>query len=70
MADAKKCDRCGSLYEIKETNFIEDMAESAKRLMIYDSFRDVCDKFESDFDVCPKCMQSFKTWWKDEKNDG
>lgn len=70
MAEAKKCDRCGRLYEIKESNVFLDLAENVTRLLVYDSVRDACDKFDSNFDVCDECFHSFKTWWKEEKNNG
>lgn len=70
MAEAKKCDRCGRLYEIRENNIVLDVAKSIERLCVFDPIRDNCEKFDSRFDVCNECLHSFKTWWKEGKNSG
>lgn len=58
MANAKKCERCGRLYEEKE---LGSLVELAKSLMEFNS------KFTPTVrcDLCDECKRSFDEWWKE-----
>lgn len=60
--NAKKCDRCGILYE----NYINnDNCSNAIRISYRkEDFTVVNNDF---FDLCPKCMESFERWLKEGK---
>lgn len=58
--NAKKCDRCKKLYE-------DYRDEGNRGNSIRLGFRDVVIGFIGIelFDLCPACMESFKTWLKE-----
>lgn len=59
MAKAKKCDRCGSYYQLdREMGVFTNLAES-------DEF---CKRFKS-YDLCPSCRDAFKDWVKGGEQD-
>ena len=57
MALAKKCDRCGKLYEFYGTN--------SKSNAIIPAYIDrtgfIATKFSA-WDLCPKCKEDFEMW--------
>ena len=57
MADAKKCDFCGALYESYNTRNNSDKTNAIKLLN-----RDARGQYFSHgpYDCCPKCMESIK----------
>ena len=70
MADAKKCDRCGNIYEIKNvidvseviiSNFfspiIPESARRKNRAML--TIKDYCD-------LCPECEESLAKWFNNK----
>lgn len=59
--DAFKCDRCGKLYEKKNTPVIKDCS-----III----RGVNTKKVSvvDYDICDACARGFENWWKEGGN--
>lgn len=62
MADAKKCDRCGGLYE--EYPGIVMYEGSLQR---YNRVDIVSGSYANDYtknDMCPKCMEAFKSFMK------
>lgn len=73
--EAKKCDRCGKLYEqnedrpsvrfkFKEVYGAEDLNEAAiaKRQL-----QEVHIKaYSTELDLCPECKESFKKWWESD----
>ena len=64
MADAKKCDRCGGLYEKKEASGIAAaFVDMAKEFDCRKS-TDLIKHLEEKIDLCPKCKNSFKKWFK------
>ena len=61
MAEAKKCDRCGTFYD--EYN-VEDCDENPNGFATV-SIDSKGDYFIYDIkDLCPNCMASFKKWIK------
>ena len=73
MASAKKCDRCGKLYEPYNT---KNDAKHVNGIMTVniDSYGEYYD--HKPVDLCPKCKDSFEEWLfagkpvgKNEKED-
>ena len=64
MSSAKKCDRCGKLYESSLHGATEvDLAisDGSTRNVVF-----CCGSYYSDLDLCPDCVESFKHWWSNE----
>lgn len=61
MAWARKCDRCGKLFD-NTCNTIVDLTISngEHRNVKFD-----CG-LNDDLDLCPDCLESFKHWWSNE----
>lgn len=59
MALARKCDRCGKLYEIKHVKIDNQRVNS-----IVISDRDFTGSYSNRgiFDLCPECLESFVSW--------
>ena len=65
MANAKKCDRCGVLFEEIEESPIADLSRSfasATRQMFGGSIN---TPIIQGADLCKECEQSLKKWWKE-----
>jgi len=58
MADAKKCDRCGIFYEEETVTIYEKEVDS---IGLYGG-----NNFGRDLDLCPKCLESLKSWLEGE----
>lgn len=75
MAWARKCDRCGKLFDNQYNTNIDLITSSNENRNV---------KFDcglnADLDLCPECIESFEHWWANEtiipitkkrgKNDG
>lgn len=76
MADAKKCDRCGDLYEMYDGIKFEKAGLSYNHIHALTNY----DRVHRTFDLCPTCMNkliNFLLWGrtsqdndKKEKDDG
>lgn len=66
MALARKCDRCGNLYEVLYININHKRLNS---IIIAD--RDMIGSYSNHgiFDLCPECLKSFKSWLNMEVTD-
>lgn len=61
MAWARKCDRCGKFFEGRFNTSIElTTVDNMQREVGFD-----CG-LNSDLDLCPDCVESFKHWWANE----
>lgn len=61
MAWAYKCDRCGKFFESQHNTCVElTISSNAHRNVKFD-----CG-LNSDLDLCPDCVGSFKHWWANE----
>lgn len=69
MANAKKCDRCGKIYEERRTNVFEELVDS------------VCDLFQTEkqktarlmtcmVDLCPSCTKELMAWFMEGTDNG
>ncbi len=69
MAVAKKCDRCGELYEYYGRENVDDYKNKQNSVMIC-NIDESGDKYYNNGlkDLCPNCLRSFKTWWDDHKH--
>lgn len=61
---AKKCDRCGSLFEHYDGSKNFKDSERANGLLLID--RDLQRKYwgRKDYDLCPDCMQKLEDFLK------
>lgn len=61
MADAKKCDRCGKLYEpYNKSRLYGTMRVSAFAFMIENRGYSLDERY----DLCPDCMKFLQKWFK------
>lgn len=60
---ARKCDRCGRLYEAKSANIDGERADAIAALMFY---KEGSRWHEEKYDICPNCLEKLKNWL--EKN--
>ena len=58
MSLAKKCDRCGILYEPKDINIDGEIVNG---FLLINSF--LRRRY---FDLCPECLNSLAIWLKNE----
>lgn len=64
MSSAKKCDRCGKLFECFVHGGTEvdlTMSSGSERTVTL-----CCGSMWSDLDLCSDCVESFKHWWANE----
>ena len=61
MAIAKKCDRCGMLYEKNKSGTHLTIVKRVFQLSQLYSYRDEI------FDLCEKCKQELKKWFEGGK---
>lgn len=59
MAFAKKCDRCGKLYEPYPTG--KKTENNALRRVRIDPDGYICSQ-DNTLDLCPECMAEFNKW--------
>ena len=64
MAAAKKCDRCGKLYELYN---IKNDSKNINGIMTVniDHYGEYYDHKPKD--LCPECKDSFDEWWFTDK---
>lgn len=68
MALAKKCDRCGKLYELKDIGACESIANGLVLARRYkQNTRTFSYKY---FDLCPECRISLAHWLKTANLEG
>lgn len=58
MSDAKKCDRCGAVYE-----------PSSKARVVYEFFPKGISTTKNGGDMCPECAEKFDRWWNKKRKD-
>ena len=61
MANAKKCDRCGKLFESSLHGGTEvdlTISNGSERTVTF-----CCGSMFSDLDLCSDCVELFKHWW-------
>ena len=58
MANAKQCDRCGTLYVDSNSSLFCEWVITHNRGL-----------FEDRIDLCPDCLTKFKKWWNDGKGE-
>ena len=64
MALAKKCDRCGNLYESKDTNICGTIVNGLKLVRRDEqNAKSVGCRY---YDLCPECLVSLANWLKNE----
>ena len=67
MAIAKKCDRCGVLYEISQPNALSEalknMCDAIHKIITPGVNEKFQDWKNEKFDFCPECSHSLKTWF-------
>ena len=65
MSDAKKCDRCGKLYDNYDGRKVQEGGNSYIKLALLrgwnDSFRQ--------YDLCPECIKLLIKWIKEADNE-
>lgn len=61
MSRARKCDRCGNLYEPKSIK-LNDKHGGFNALMLVDMDMDNTYFTRYTKDLCPACLQEFKSW--------
>lgn len=59
--NAKKCDRCGSFYDIRYPSAIEELAIAFNATS---HAQEVCRKMEENVDLCPSCSNKLFEWLK------
>lgn len=62
--NAKKCDRCGTLYEEVEPNAIQVLVESFIGVTMTPQER-ILKSISSELDLCPGCCNSLSKWMKE-----
>ena len=70
MADAKKCDRCGKLYEETEGNNVfrdvfDDFLDALNSMIGNIVGGSIREKLSEFLFLCPDCRKSFEKWWKE-----
>lgn len=69
MAEAKKCDRCGALYEEVPMGEMQSVVHSFARILFPDELFSQLTHINSAVDLCGECEDSFKEWWKAGKQN-
>lgn len=64
MALAKKCDRCGNLYEPKNINICGATTNGLIRIIRNERNDKIVNR--KYFDLCPECLVSLENWLKNE----
>lgn len=60
MADAKKCDRCGKLFEVEKS--YNGVPVFTKLVFFYESVISSSTYDKTKIDLCPDCEKSFDDW--------
>lgn len=73
MADLKRCDRCGEIFEPNKAGTIVTSINNVKNVMpAYISFSRYSNDHFAQWDLCPKCVARFQDFMrsgKDVEND-
>ena len=64
MSLAKKCDRCGNLYESKNMDVCGSIVNGLS--LIYRDTHNTNDFPRRYFDLCPECLLSLDNWLKNK----
>lgn len=74
MSKARKCDRCGKLYEsysVKNKAFMEDGSRKEINSIMLIDLGDNGNYWPQETkDLCPECMEQFLKFWKMEDKQG
>ena len=65
MSIARKCDRCGKLYEDYDGCEVQEGGHRYNKLELLRGWNDACKTY----DLCPECMKSLIKWIKETDND-
>lgn len=65
MSNAKKCDRCGNLYEDYDGYEVTKKGNKYDKLSLRHHWKTVA----RDYDLCPKCMKSLVKWLKEADDE-
>ncbi|MCC8049738.1 MAG: hypothetical protein LIP10_03635 [Clostridiales bacterium] len=64
MADVKKCDRCGTIYDPQASKSIYE-----PRMALVENFHEHANpSFMVTYDFCPECEEKLKQWLNEHKN--
>ena len=66
MSLAKKCDRCGKLYEHYPIDKISGNYNAIRFVRM--DISGVVDIEKKPMDLCPECMSSFDSWFRHVEN--
>lgn len=69
MAIAKKCDRCGKLYEHYDGNMEFKTSEKANGFMLIDRDADFAYFGRRSYDLCVDCMIKLEAFIKNEEDN-
>ena len=61
MAQARKCDRCGQLYEPKSV-LIKNIKGKVNAIKLIDKDFDEAYWTRGCLDLCPKCLEELSKW--------
>ena len=70
--NAKKCDRCGAYYELKEAGLHDPIAEAMRRITSNLSCGPAAGALElltEKVDLCPSCEKSLRAWWRRKEGE-
>ena len=67
MANAKKCDRCGTLYE--PYGIIDRVRAEKNSIMVIGNIYGEITSRDEFYDLCPDCMEELHEWLKGEKDE-
>lgn len=63
MTNAKKCDRCGKLYELYDGYEVVKGGNMYNTLGLFNHW----DSAIQSYDLCPECMESLIKWIKEKE---
>lgn len=62
--DVKKCDRCGQIYALDETNvFKTALADLEEAIFPRSRVKNIALHLQSKVDLCDDCVIDFEKWW-------
>lgn len=62
MANAKKCDRCGTYYQLVEMDAVELAVSVLRDAFTKKNVLAQIRAIEANLDLCPSCSESLKRW--------
>ena len=66
MAQAKRCDRCGTFYEVEEMNAIQTAIQNISE-SFYSPKKEKIRKIAEYLDLCCDCKEALKKWLEGEQ---